>query len=552
MRKFGIALYTIFAILFAGLPVYVLAMSSKAIERTYENFGPELNVAVGIAAALLLLHLIPKNFFRIPDLIMAALWIIAGSRFRMSCFENLQGYMLMKYDFADVLRSAGGEALLKEEIFTHWAFYPRLIAVWNTQRGYSGDSYEGAVYLNAIIGGFTVAMVYLIAARIFKRQRAANTAAAITCFWPLFAYYSAVTSNEHPAMLFMLLASFFAICAWQAAESAISQQSGAVSIKDMLLSGKMLKTAIYLLCAGICAGIADLFKQFSPIFLVACAAAGAVFLLIGDSSRTAPGEVSGQKKSLLRSFAALALALLMMAVCAGGLRMGALNWLEKRVGRPVCRDASAHFLWIGLNSAGGGMWTREEGIKVYELADKYEGDYDRVMDELSSLLKEDLRQNSDKLPETLKAKMEEDWSADTALSKWLRSLYDEERAWEEAHPGQTINWEVPRVERDLYDFDPGNVISKASSAMYMTVMGAIAVGAFAALFAPFRRPEHMYFRLLFYGYALVFLLSEAQGRYQVVLFPVFALLAAAAVEDLSSFVIEFFKGKVKESRECNV
>ena len=538
MRKFGIALYTIFAILFAGLPVYVLAMSSKAIDRTYEDFGPELSIAIGIAAALLLLHLIPKNFFRIPDPTMAALWIIAGTRFRMSCFDKLQGYMLMKYDFADVLKSAGGEMLLKEEIFTHWAFYPRLIAVWNTQRGYPGDSYEGAVYLNAIIGGLIVAMVYLIAARIFKRQRAANTAAAIICFWPLFAYYSAVTSNEHPAMLFMLLASFFAICAWQSAENTISAQNGEASIKDMLSSGKVLKTAIYLICAGLCAGAADLFKQFSPIFLVACAAAGAVFLLIG--------EAKGKR------FAALALAIVVMAVCAGGIRTGALNWLDKRVGRSVCRDASAHFLWIGLNSAGGGMWTREEGLKVYELADKYDGDYDRVMDELSTLLKEDLRRNSDKLPETLSAKMEEDWSADTALSKWLRALYDEERAWEEAHPGQTINWEVPRVERDLYDFDPGNVISKASSAMYMAVMGAIAVGAFAALFAPFRRPEQMYFRLLFYGYALVFLLSEAQGRYQVVLFPVFALLAAAAVEDLSSFVIEFFKGKVKESRECNV
>ncbi|NMA93666.1 MAG: hypothetical protein GX975_03285 [Clostridiales bacterium] len=544
MRKFGIALYTIFAVLFAGLPVYVLVMSSKAIERTYEDFGPELNIAIGIAAAVLLLHLIPKNFFRIPDPIMALLWIIAGTRFRMSCFENLQGYMLMKYDFADVLRSAGGEALIKEEIFTHWAFYPRLIAVWNTQRGEAGDSYEGAVYLNAIIGGLIVAVVYLIGARIFKRQRAANTAAAINCFWPLFAYYSAITSNEHPAMLFMLLASFFAICAWQAAESAISQQSGAVSIKGMLLSKKTLGGAICLLCAGFCAGAADIFKQFSPIFLVACAATGVVFLLIGDSSKAVPGEAAGKKP--LR-FAALALAIVIMTACAGGLRGGALNWLEKRVGRPVCRNASAHFLWIGLNSAGEGMWTREEGMKVYELADKYDGDYDRVMDELSLLLKEDLKANSDKLPETLSAKMEEDWSADTALSKWMRSLYDEERAWEDAHPGKTINWEVPRSERDLYDFDPGNVISKASAAMYMAVMGAVAVGALIGLFAPFRKPAQMYFRLLFYGYALVFLLSEAQGRYQVVLFPVFAVLAAAAVEDLSSFVIEFFKGKINKS-----
>ena len=35
---------------------------------------------------------------------------------------------------------------------------------------------------------------------------------------------------------------------------------------------------------------------------------------------------------------------------------------------------------------------------------------------------------------------------------------------------------------------------------------------------------------MFYGYALLFVLSEAQGRYQIVLFPVFALLAAGAAE----------------------
>ncbi len=558
MKKLGIALYTIFTVLFAGLSVYVIVMSSKAVEKTYEDFGPELKIAGGIAAAVLVLHLIPKDFFKIPDLIMAAVWLIAGTRFRLSCFDNLQGYMVMKYDFADVLRSAGGEALLKEEIFTHWAFYPRLIAVWNTQRGCPGDSYEGAVYFNAILGGLTVALLYLIAARIFRRQRAANTAAAIACFWPLFAYYSTVTSNEHPAMLFMLLASFFAVCAWQAVECRDLQSENMIYAQDMplvrneLSIKNILLTALYLLCAGLCAGAADLFKQFSPVFLVACAAVGAVFLLMNEKNVRL--EIGGASIELspLRRFAALVLAIAIMAACAGGVRTYALDWLEERVGRPVCRDASPHFLWIGLNSEGGGMWTQEEGLKVYELADEYDGDYGRVMDEIRLMLKEDLWKNPDKLPETLSAKMEEDWSADTALSKWMRSLYDEERAWEDAHPGRQITWDVPRLERDLCDFDPGNVISKASSAMYMMVMGAIAIGAFAALFAPFRRPVQIYFRLLFYGYALVFLLSEAQGRYQVVLFPVFALLAAVTVEDLSSFVISLFQYKIKKLRKRNV
>ena len=62
----------------------------------------------------------------------------------------------------------------------------------------------------------------------------------------------------------------------------------------------------------------------------------------------------------------------------------------------------------------------------------------------------------------------------------------------------------------------------------MSVMGLVALGGLLGLFL--RRPEETYLRLVFYGYALLFVLSEAQGRYQIVLFPVFALLAAGAAE----------------------
>ena len=98
----------------------------------------------------------------------------------------------------------------------------------------------------------------------------------------------------------------------------------------------------------------------------------------------------------------------------------------------------------------------------------------------------------------------------------------------DAYEDEPLPGYVTRAEWDLYDFDVGLKTTQASAAMYICVMGMIALGALLAVFL--RNPAETYLRLVFYGYALLFLLSEAQGRYQVVLFPVFALLAAGAAE----------------------
>ena len=78
-------------------------------------------------------------------------------------------------------------------------------------------------------------------------------------------------------------------------------------------------------------------------------------------------------------------------------------------------------------------------------------------------------------------------------------------------------------------------------------MGLVALGGLLA-FAR-RDPAEMYLRLVFYGYALLFLLSEAQGRYQIVLFPVFALLAAGAAERAGCLPWEIRQARERKRRK---
>ncbi|MBR3749104.1 MAG: hypothetical protein IKN28_04470, partial [Firmicutes bacterium] len=153
-----------------------------------------------------------------------------------------------------------------------------------------------------------------------------------------------------------------------------------------------------------------------------------------------------------------------MFALSTGVKERAYRWLEGYLDMPVCRNATAHFLWIGLNSKGGGVWTEEEGMKVYELAEQYNNDYDQVMDGLMDLLKADLDAHRDKLPDTLRNKMETDWKADIGVTQWVKTLYDEVAIWEEETGEEFHDWSVSREELDEIDFDPGHLITMSSAA----------------------------------------------------------------------------------------
>lgn len=463
MKKLGNILYCIFSALFILLPLLILSKSDYKLSRM-EHYSACYFIVFAVAAAGILFFLFTK-FEKYPDWLLASVPAGLSVVFRYLCYKLVGPYMVMKYDYLTALESARGVYASKEALFTAWGFYPRVLEAWFRITG--SDSYGCAVAFNILVSAVSVVLIYFVGHKLTDDKRVGLAAALLFGLWPSYGFYVSITSTEHLAIMNYLIASLLLISAWQS-------------------QGK--KRWIYVCAAGISAGVCDCFKEFTPVFVIAALAAGFVFWLIRK----------GDGKKLL----SLVIAIVLIFGLSSGTHSLALKYLETYLGQPVAQSATGHFLWVGLNSSSGGMWSNEVGMKVYELAEEYDNDYDRVNAELMAMLKADLAEHPESLRPTVEHKMEVDWAADTGVFDWVRSLYTGDH--------------IPKKDW----------IYMGSGAYYMALIFFMLVGAVFAFAEKNKKPEAMYFRLVCFGYALLFILSEAQGRYQMVLFPFFTLLAA--------------------------
>ena len=468
MKKLGNILYCIFSALFILLPLLILSKSDHKLSQL-EHYSACYFIVFAVVAVGLVFFLFTR-FDKHPDWLLASVPTALSAVFRYLCYKLVGQFMAMKYDYLTALESARGVFASKEALFTAWGFYPRVLAAWFRITG--NDSLACAVAFNIIVSAVSVALIYFVARKVFDDKRIGLAASLLFAFWPSYGLYVGITSTEHLAIMNYLLASYLLICAWQS-------------------EGK--RRWIFVCAAGIAAGVCDCFKEFTPVFIIAAAAAGLVFCLINKV---------GAKK-----FLSLALALVLMFGLASDTHSLALKYLESYLGQPVAKSATGHFLWVGLNSRSGGMWSSEVGMKVYELAEEYDNDYERVNAELLDMLKADLAAHPESLRPTIEHKMEVDWAADTGVTDWIRSLYTGDH--------------IPKKDW----------IYMGSGAYYMALIFLMLVGAVFAFTEKNKKPEAMFFRLICFGYALLFVLSEAQGRYQMVLFPFFTLLAAEGAKE---------------------
>ena len=468
MKKLGNIFYSIFGALFILLPLLILSKSDHKLSQL-EHYSACYFIVFAVLAVGVLFFLFTK-FDKHPDWLLASAAAGLSVVFHYLCYKLVGPYMEMKFDYLTALESARGVFASKETLFTAWGFYPRILAVWFRLTG--SDTYGSAVAFNILVCAVSVVLVYFVGRRLSDDKRVGLAAALLFGLWPSYGFYVSITSTEHLAIMNYLLASYLLISAWQS-------------------EGK--KRWIFVCAAGIASGVCDCFKEFTPVFVIAAAATGFVFWLI--------------RKGDGRKLLSLILAVILIFGLAGGTHSLALRYLESYLGQPVAKSQTGHFLWVGLNSRSGGMWSSEVGMKVYELAEEYNNDYDRVNAELMAMLKEDLAQHPESLRPTIEHKMEVDWAADTGVFDWVRSLYTGDH--------------IPKKDW----------IYMGSGAYYMALIFLMLVGAVFAFAEKNKKPEAMYFRLICYGYALLFVLSEAQGRYQMVLFPFFALLAAEGAKE---------------------
>ncbi len=481
MRSFGRFCYLAFCVMFLALPALALCGSLYQLLSMGAFVWGALGAAAVLAVGILFFR--RQGEAEKPRLRWAILPVLLSVLFRLVCFWQIGDHMQMLYDYQTALESARGVYAAKEAIFTHWAFYPRILSLWFSV---FSDSYASAVLFHIVVGAGSVFLTYLIGAMLFKQLRPALAASLLLALWPSYGYYHSVTSNEHLAIFSMLLTVFLFLTALRS-------------------QGK--KRWFFVVLTGFAAGSADLFKQFSPVFLIAVFLCLFVFLCLREKGKSA----------FLQAGAALVLLFFASSLVTGA----AHKALERYLGEPVCRNTMAHFFYVGLNAEAQGVWSEETGMKIYELTEEYDGDYDKVQEELWTLVIQDLKENPEALPNTILHKMKIDWAADSGVVDWISWLYE----------GGTAP--MPYI----------SLLYVGSAAYYIAIMLLLFCGSLFAFTK--QNIGMMLLRLIPFGYALLLVFSEAQGRYQMVLFPFFALLAANGAQQLMILLRKKREEKIK-------
>ena len=419
-----------------------------------------------VFAAFYLLTALPENFNK---LLYPALSVLLGIIIKLGWLIFIGSQMQMKYDYLTALESARGIFAEKELVYVHWALYPRILSVFMK---IFGNSYNTAIVFNIIVTAFSSLLVYLTAKSAFGKIKIAFAASLIFALWPSYNLYNLITSNEHLAILFALSAVYFL-------QLAIKQQG--------------IKRYLFLFFSGISLGFVDFFKQFSIVFFIAFIISSVLWYFKKNSLI--------QWKKVFSSIIAFAFLFLITS----GTKNIVFSALDNYYGTPVCRSATAHFIYMGLNSTGKGVWNDSVGFDFPNLIKENNGDYEKASGELFQILKNDLHDNIKVLPETLKNKLRVDWSADTGVVDWVSWLYKDGT---EAFPGKNF----------MYLF---------SSSFYFVVLLFILTGEILCFKS---KEKKSFFSLLFslfiFGFFLLLILTEAQGRYQLVLFPWFAILSS--------------------------
>lgn len=490
MKKLAGFGYHLFCILFLLFLAMVLGISFQAVKTASETWVLLLSGTVTLGSALILL-LLPDKKNRSWN---PALPVILGLLLKLLCFQFLGSKMGMKYDYLTALESAQGIFAEKELIYAHWAVYPRILSVFF---GIFGGGYPQAVIFNLLVTALSTLLVYQVCQGALHQPKLSFLAAMLFALWPSFNLYHLITSNEFLAILFGLLSVYLVQLA--------TARTGGLRI-------------LFSILAGLSLGLTDFFKQFSIIFFIAAGITGLLWHYLHPLRAKSPAEGSLQKNRQKKnapgssSWVSLLLCCVLLFSAGGLCKATVFSALDRYLGAPVCRSANAHFLYMGLNSTGNGEWNDEVGFDFRHLAEDYNRDYDRAAKELYQILREDLRAHPDKLPQTLRHKLTVDWSADRGVLDWVRALYTGEGG-------------LPYADR----------LQALSNGFYLALFLLMAVGGIGA----FRRknPWILLLSLIVFGFALVLVLTEAQGRYQLVLFPWFAILAANGADSARGAVL---------------
>ena len=347
-----------------------------------------------------------------------------------------------------------------------------------------GSSVLTAQVLNCVLDTATVVLLYFGTKFCLKSRLIAFFAASFYAFFPSIVLYIGVLSPEFIAIPLI---------------------TGSILLLEHLHRSRRSESKWFwgwAVSIGLVWGIVNAHRPFGIVFLIAFAGAELLFLIL-----PAIRDRIREKKRLLRPFLQSLITVLCVFVMYHLVSLGATALVEQKMGIQTYPSGNGYALYLGLGLDENLQYSKEPArnfLSTYsgDPADFQKACYEKVF--------ASLQEHFDVYPQILSEKFQTTWGRysrypETAFLTW---------AFQSGDP------DMPHL---LNQYLP--CISTLMGQYYLLMCLLAAAGCIYLM----RRPTgySVFTHSLFlFGFALIVLIGEPQGRYKCVIFPILCLLAA--------------------------
>lgn len=323
--------------------------------------------------------------------------------------------------------------------------------------------------VNLSLGTLCVFLIYLIVKKIFNSEKKALIAAAFASLFPPLITYTAVFCTENIAIPFYLL-----------------------SIYMLLVAMKKKNSRYFLILSGVLLAFGNLFRMVAIIMIIAY---GMYLLIYSDDKLIV--KIQNLLLYLVPYF-------LVMFVVSGSLQYMRITEY------PLTKGSEPKITNIlkGTNYENGGKWNSEDAA----IPEMYNYDYDKVNEASKKIIVERL--------------------TTTPPLKLLRFYINKfANQWNEGDLSGVF-WSQLDVPKDDIKFDVTPSGRKVLQLIYNCIILLIFIGLFNRKGID-KNKEINLFYIIFCGYSLLYLITEAQARYSYIASWVLIVLAIEGIDFIS-------------------
>lgn len=399
-------------------------------------------------------------------------------------------------DFSVYLRNAVSESksFTHTVHFYHWAMISKIYGLLTP---IFGKTQPGAIIFMSSISIINIMLVYFLAFLITNKSKFALISGLIYALWPTNILYVNIFSNEHLAILFLLVCiSIFII------------------FHNHYQKREIIWNYLFMITLGMCLSILKFIKPIAPIAIIAIILFSIYNLLISENKLKLKNNI----------IMYLLVAILFFFIT----NMFIFKYLDNLVGQKVNRNPEMFYLYMGLspNNPHQGSYSNNVVDKYNKYYSKYNGDFVKIRYQLANDLKTEISSSYYKLPRLFITKYSNTWNNDLAALHWVEESIK--------YPNQLL------IEKEKL-IDIGSVLSQV---YYVIIILLYIFGIIYCFYNDRRNIYLLLINLIVFGFILLLLISETQGRYKIITYPFIAIMATHGLDFINKKIE--FGGKNEE------